>query len=256
MCLIVIANDIHPRYRLVLGANRDEYRDRSAEPAGFWPDHPQVLAGRDRQAGGTWLGVTTAGRLAAVTNYRDPHQQVADPPSRGRLVADYLTGTMDTPAFQALLNRDGDSYDGFNLLYGTSDQLHYFTNRGGSSGPVKPGIHTLSNHLLDTCWPKTVAARERLEALLGNSSIEAEDILAALSDPAPFADGLLPDTGIGLERERLLSPLFIAGSEYGTRSSTVILVEHDGRVFFRERSFDDRQRVTGDRQFDFRITTR
>ena len=256
MCLIVFANDIHPRYRLILAANRDEYRDRPAEPAAFWPDHPQVLAGRDRLAGGTWLGVTTDGRLAAVTNYRDPRQQVLDPPSRGRLVADFLAGITDIPAFQTRLNRDGTIYDGFNLLYGTVDELHYFTNRGGSSGPVKPGIHTLSNHLLDTRWPKAIAARERLVTILGNSSIVAEELFAALSDPVPFADGLLPDTGIGLERERLLSPIFIEGSEYGTRSTTVILVDRDNRVCFRERTFDARQLVTSDKQFDFRIATR
>jgi uncharacterized protein with NRDE domain len=256
MCLIVFANDIHPHYRLILAANRDEYRDRPAVPAGFWPDHPQVLAGRDRQAGGTWLGVTTGGRLAAVTNYRDPRQQVADPPSRGRLVADYLAGTMDIPVFQALLNRDCAIYDGFNLLYGTADQMYYFTNRGGSSGPVKPGIHTLSNHLLDTRWPKAITARERLEKMLDDSIIEAEDLFAVLSDPAPFTDGLLPDTGIGLERERLLSPLFIEGSEYGTRSTTVILIDRDKRGFFRERTFDGHHRVTSDMQFDFRIGTR
>jgi uncharacterized protein with NRDE domain len=253
MCLIVFAINCHPRYRLILGANRDEYRSRPTEPAGFWPDHPQVLAGRDRQAGGTWLGVTRDGRVAAVTNYRDPRQQIDNPPSRGRLVADYLTGTRDIPAFQSLLNRDGDIYEGFNLLCGTVDQLHYFTNRGGSSGPVQPGVHALSNHLLDTHWPKLVVGRNRLETILADTAIEPDDIFTALADPAPFADTLLPDTGIGLERERGLSPLFIEGSVYGTRSTTVVLIDRDNRVTFRERTFDDHHQVTADTQFEFRI---
>ena len=253
MCLIVFANNHHPHYRLVLGANRDEYRDRPTDPAGYWADHPQVLAGRDRQAGGTWLGVTRDGKVAAVTNYRDPRQQTVDPPSRGRLVADYLTGTMDIAAFQSLLNRDGDIYDGFNLLYGTVDQLYYFTNRGGSSGPIQAGIHALSNHLLDTRWPKVLVARKRLETTLAMTAFEPDDIFTALADPAPFADTLLPDTGIGLERERGLSPLFIEGSVYGTRSTTVVLIDRDNHVTFRERCFDDHHQVTADTQFEFRI---
>ena len=256
MCLIVFANNCHPRYHLILGANRDEYRDRPTEAAGFWTDQPQVLAGRDRQAGGTWLGVTRDGRVAAVTNYRDPRQQIVNPPSRGRLVADYLAGSMDIPAFQSLLYRYGDIYDGFNLLYGTIEQLHYFTNRGGSSGPVQPGIHALSNHLLDTRWPKVTSARERLTTILKSMTVDPEEIFTALADPAPFADGLLPDTGIGLERERYLSPLFIEGTLYGTRSTTVILIDRDNRVTFQERTFDDNHRFTIDRKFDFRIADR
>jgi uncharacterized protein with NRDE domain len=256
MCLIVFANGCHPRYRLILGANRDEYRDRPTEPAGFWTDHPQVLAGRDQQAAGTWLGVTRDGRVAAVTNYRDPHQQVVDPPSRGRLAADYLAGTMDIPAFQSLLHRDGNIYDGFNLLYGTVDQLHYFTNRGGSSGPVKPGVHALSNHLLDTRWPKVTRARERLTTILAGTTVEPDEIIAALADPSPFADILLPDTGIGLERERDLSPLFIEGTLYGTRSTSVVLIDRDNRVTFHERAFDEHHQVIADRQFGFRVAAR
>ena len=239
MCLIVFANNHHPDYRLVLGANRDEYRDRPSEQARFWPDAPHILAGRDRQAGGTWLGVTTDGKLAAVTNYRDPRRQVVDPPSRGKLVAGFLQNQLvTTEEFQRVLSRDGQVFDGFNLLYGTGDELHYFTNRGGSSGPVLPGIHALSNHLLDTRWPKVTVARSRLKTLLQQKHVDPEQIFAALSDPSPFADGLLPDTGIGPERERLLSPIFIADEVYGTRSTTVLLIGRNGVVTFIERSFD------------------
>jgi uncharacterized protein with NRDE domain len=239
MCLIAFAIDRHPRYPLVLAANRDEFRSRPTAGAAFWDDAPHVLAGRDRLAGGTWLGITTGGRLAAITNYRDARQQVTDPPSRGLLVADFLRDPDLAPErLTARLQRDGGRYDGFNLLYGSCRRLHYFTNRGGSSGPVAPGIHALSNHLLDSRWPKSLCARERLAAILDQADPEPEELFRAMADPAPFADELLPDTGIGPERERLLSPLFIAGDRYGTRSTTVILLDRDGLLTFMEQGHD------------------
>jgi len=237
MCLIVFALDCHPRYSLVLGANRDEYLERQTVPARFWSEAPHLLAGRDLQAGGTWLGITTAGRLAAVTNYRDMRQQVAAPPSRGELVASFLKDeTVSAADFRTVLQREGNSYDGFNLIYGSCRELHYFTNRGGSSGPVPAGIHALSNHLLDSPWPKVTAARERLDAILQSETIDPEAIIAALADPEPFAAALLPDTGVGPERERLLSPLFINDPIYCTRCTTVIMVTREGDVSFIEKS--------------------
>lgn len=254
MCLIVLAYDCHPLYRLILGANRDEFRDRPTDPARFWNDAPQVLAGRDRLAGGTWLGVTTGGKLAAVTNYRDQHRQVAAPPSRGGLVAGFLRNPLVTPEdFLGTLNRDGGVYDGFNLLYGTGSELFYFTNRGGSSGPVTPGIHALSNHLLDTGWPKATAAASRLEAIVRQKNVDPEQIFAALSDSAPFAASLLPDTEVGPERERTLSPIFIEGELYGTRSTTVLLIDHRGGVTFIERTFDRDAVASTTERYSFRI---
>ena len=239
MCLIAFALDCHPRYRLVLVANRDEFRERGTDPADFWSDAPALLAGRDRQAGGTWLGVTRGGKLAAVTNYRDLRQQALDPPSRGSLVAEYLRQPEMTPAdLTAHLRRDGGRYDGFNLLYGTVNGLHYFTNRGGSSGPVAPGVHALSNHLLDTRWPKVVVARERLQEIIRQAEPDADELFHAFADPTPFAGELLPDTGVGPERERLLSPLFIDGDRYGTRTTTVVMVDRDGVVTFTEQGHD------------------
>jgi len=240
MCLIAFAVEAHPRYSLVLVANRDEFRDRETEPARFWEDAPHVLAGRDLQAGGTWLGVTLGGKLAAVTNYRDMRRQVDNPPSRGSLVADYLRDNAMTPDnLQTQLRRSGNDYDGFNLIYGTCDELYYFTNRGGSSGPVKNGVHALSNHLLDTRWPKVTVARNRLEAILQQEKPTAEELFAALADPTPFAAELLPDTGIGPEREKFLSPLFISGDNYCTRSTTVIMVSTQGEITFIEKTHDN-----------------
>lgn len=239
MCLIAFAVNRHPRYRLVLAANRDEYLDRLAEPARFWSDAPYLLGGRDCLAGGTWLGVTTSGKVAAVTNYRDPRQQTINPPSRGGLVADYLRDQHMTPKeLRVHLLTHGNDYDGFNLLYGTTTELHYFTNRGGSSGPVKPGIHALSNHLLNTGWPKLTEAKELLTRILQQDDIKAADLFRAMADPSPFANEMLPDTGIGPEFERFLSPIFILGGHYGTRSTTVVLVTNNGEVSFCEQNHD------------------
>jgi uncharacterized protein with NRDE domain len=252
MCLIVFAYACHPDYQLILGANRDEFRDRPAEPAGFWPGAPYLLAGRDVQAGGTWMGVTTTGKLAAITNYRDPRQQVINPPSRGKLVSNFLQDANLTPEeYQATLNWDGQTYDGFNFLYGTLDKLYYFTNRGGSSGPVSSGIHGLSNHLLDTNWAKVITAKSRMETIVQGDIVDPEQIFAALSDPVPFADNLLPDTGVGLERERMLSPLFIENEAYGTRSSTVILGDRKGNTTFIERVFDHSSGTSATQNFNF-----
>lgn len=200
------------------------------------------------------MGVTAGGKVAAVTNYRDPRLQVFDPPSRGKLVAGFLRDAAVTSEdFRGVLNREGGLYDGFNLLYGVGTELYYFTNRGGSSGPVTPGIHALSNHLLDTRWPKVTAARTQLEAVVQQTDIDPERIFAALSDPAPFADGLLPDTGIGPERERILSPIFIEDEGYGTRSTTVLLIDRTGRVTFVERTFDRSRMIPATERYSFRI---
>ena len=235
MCLIAFATNHHPYYRLVLAANRDEFLGRGTEPAGYWSDSPHVLGGRDRLAGGTWLGVTGSGKVAAVTNYRDPRQQVANPPSRGVLVAEYLREqTMTAADLHALLLKKGNDYDGFNLIYGTTAELHYFTNRGGSSGSIKPGLHALSNHLLNTAWPKLTEAKRRLNQILQQNEIKVDDLFRAMADPSQYADETLPDTGIGPDFERFLSPIFIKGERYGTRSTTVLLVSKSGEVTFSE----------------------
>jgi uncharacterized protein with NRDE domain len=238
MCLIVFALDCHPDYRLVLGANRDEYYSRPTVPASFWADDPSLLAGRDLKAGGTWLGVTTTGRLAAVTNYRDPGHKVHHALSRGRLVAGYLAGEMPAAQFLDCLRAGAGRYDGFNLLFGDRDGLYYFSNRGPDAGAVLPGVHGLSNHLLDTPWPKVTTARARFATLIGNGAATAEEYFQAFADPTPFADEQLPDTGVGLERERLLSSLHIRGADYGTRATTLLFIDRHNGVRFLERSHE------------------
>lgn len=244
MCLILIAYRAHPRYSLVVAANRDEWFGRPTAPAGFWSDAPEVLAGRDLEAGGTWLGVTRGGRFAALTNFRDPATLRDDAPSRGALVSDFLTSSADADGYLRSVRRDANRYNGFSLVLGDLASLRYFSNRGGEARALQPGIYGLSNHLLDAPWPKVCAGKARLAAHL-DGEVDAEALLDLLDDTQVAPDAELPRTGVPLERERALSPLRIRAGDYGTRSSTVLLVAQDGEVSLVERSFDASGAVTG-----------
>lgn len=239
MCLVLLALDTHPDYALVLAANRDEFYDRPTAPAAYWKDAPDVLAGRDLRAGGTWLGIDRRGRLAAVTNYRQGRRETVAPRSRGRLVSDYLTSRIDARAHIARVERDdAQLYNGFNLICGDARGLHYFSNRQGRARALEAGVYGLSNHLLDSPWPKVTAGKNGLTALLFTTGDELlSSLFALLSDRGQAADDLLPRTGVSPEWERLLSSAFIASAEYGTRSSTVVLIGRDGRAVFVERGF-------------------
>lgn len=237
MCLILLAHDAHPRYRLVVAANRDEFHERPAAPARWWDDAPGVLAGRDLRGGGTWMGVTRTGRFAAVTNYRDTAPPAPDAPSRGRLPGGFLAGDDEPEAYLRALAPRADRFAGFNLLVGDADSLWYFGNRGGEARPLEPGVYGLSNALLDTPWPKTERGKAGLrEALAGGGEVDPEALFRLLWDAEPAPDAQLPDTGVGIERERMLSSPFIRGPEYGTRASTVLLVERAGAVRLVERT--------------------
>ncbi len=231
MCLIALAYRVHPQYPLVLAANRDEFRARPAAPAHFWPDAPHVLAGRDLQAGGTWLGITRAGRFAALTNHRDLRRAPTNGPSRGALVRAALE--------QGIEPQDTGAYEGFNLLYGTLEALRYHSNINAVDEVLAPGVHGLSNALLNTPWPKVQRATARLRTLVGaeSSRPDVEALFELLADEERAADAELPDTGLPLELERAVSSIFIPGERYGTRCSTVLLVGSDGRVHFEERTF-------------------
>lgn len=246
MCLIVCALEQHPRYRLIVAANRDEFHHRLSRPAAFWDHAPHVLAGRDESAGGTWLGVTVQGRFAAVTNYRDPRRPLIDGTSRGTLVSSFLEGDASPEDYLSDISRRGHEYNGFNLLVADRAGMWYYSNCGGTLQRVTTGFHGLSNHLLDTPWPKVTAAVSGLEQVVRQQEPGCDLLFEVLTDSRPFPDQLLPETGVGLERERQLSSLFISGSHYGTRSSTVVMVGYDGGVEFCERSFDAKMHCTGE----------
>lgn len=236
MCLILFAWNAHPRYELVLAANRDEFHQRPAAPASWWEDAPGVLAGRDLQAGGTWLGIGRDGRFAAITNYREPDGPVAHAGrSRGALVSDFLLGREEPLAAAGSL--DGGRYAGFNLLLGRPGQLAYASNRGGGSGLLKQGVHGLSNHLLDTSWPKVRAGRERLARLLQNEEITTAALFRLMTDSGRIGGALPPGSERRLAPGELMRHLFIRSPVYGTRCTTVLLVEKSGRVRFEETGF-------------------
>lgn len=241
MCLILFAYKVHPEYPLVLAANRDEVYARPTAPAAFWSDHPNIYGGRDLEHGGTWLGVTRNGRVSAVTNFRDGYATKDSTRSRGELVGDFLRGTEPARAYADRISREAHTYNGFNLIVGDLDELHYVSNRGTRVTMIEPGIHGLSNHLLNTPWPKIKRGKTILAGLLhDNPSALVDGLDALLADRATAPDDVLPDTGVGLPRERILSPAFIISPLYGTRSSTVVLIDNHGQVVFTERSFGER----------------
>lgn len=253
MCLILFAWKMDPNFQLVLAANRDEFYERPSAPAGFWEDAPDLLAGRDLRDGGTWLGITRGGRVAALTNYRDPASLKTGAPSRGVLVSDYLRGRETPEGYIGRIAPAVARFNGFNLLVGDIEELFCFSNRGAREA-LQPGIYGLSNHLLDTPWPKVTQGKRILEALLkGEKDVPPEALFALLADRTRSPDDLLPDTGVGLTWERILSPLFIESPVYGTRSSTILLIGRNRSVIFIERVFNgaaDPRTV----RFTFRIT--
>jgi uncharacterized protein with NRDE domain len=258
MCLIVLAWRASPKARLVVAANRDEFFGRGAAPAAWWEDAPDVLAGRDLEAGGTWLGVTRAGRFAALTNFRDASVPKKDgAPSRGALVADFLKGRASAVEYVGSVRPGAGRYHGFNLLVSDGTELWSFSNVEGDPVRLPPGIWGLSNHLIETPWPKVTAASARLEAALGEAR-GAEDLerrlLALLEDRGVAPDGALPDTGLPLSWERALSAAFVVLPDYGTRASTSLIVAPDGAVRFAEARFGRGGAPLGEVREAFRLS--
>ncbi|MGF1612693.1 MAG: NRDE family protein [Gammaproteobacteria bacterium] len=237
MCLIFVAYRQRADYPFLVAANRDEYYRRASAAAHFWADAPQVLAGRDLEAFGTWLGVTRKGRFAAVTNFRDPDRNRVGALSRGQLVRDYLCGEVSPRAYCQAISARATLYNGFNLLVGDRHELWYYASEGVGARRLRPGLYGLSNHLLDTPWPKVVRGKAEFRRILANGSLSDRDLLRLLADRTRPPDDQLPDTGVGVVWERLLSPIFIGTDTYGTRSSTAILVTAQDRVQFTELSF-------------------
>jgi len=253
MCLIIFAYNVHPAYRLILAANRDEFYERPSSPADFWADQPQVLAGQDLKEGGTWLGVTKKGKFAAITNYRDPSAFKSNALSRGGLVSRFISGKQNPSHYLEKIFPQADKYNGYNLILGEGGDLFVFSNRGGKH-KLKPGIYGLSNHLLNTPWPKVSRGKRILKAALDKKGNELEEALfALLADHHIPPDNKLPATGIGLEWERVLSSIFITSPVYGTRSSTILLIGKNNRVKFVEKVLDENPEPWVTSRFSFKL---
>lgn len=238
MCLIFLALNQHPTYKLIVAANRDEFYSRKTAPAHFWEDYPNILGGRDLEASGTWMAMNKNGKISLVTNYRDPANINPNAPSRGQLVSDFLVNG-DTPEeYLSKISSRASQYNGFNLLTGYPDELWYLSNYRQGIQKLESGVYGLSNHLLDTPWPKVHRGKEKFGSAISDSDIEPDTLFELLYDEQRAEDQLLPDTGIGLDRERALSSMFIKTNGYGTRCSTVILVSHNNQVLFSERVYD------------------
>jgi uncharacterized protein with NRDE domain len=238
MCLILLSYKMHPDYRLILAANRDEFYNRPTASLDYWADHLDVLAGRDLKGNGTWLGVTRSGRIAAITNYREPAAHMENAPSRGILIRDFLTGNSSPERYLNAVSKMSHAYNGFNLIAGDPSGLYYYSNRATRVQQLQPGLYGISNHLIDTAWPKIQRGKDLLQGQLsGREKIDIEKIWEILADRSQSPDDELPDTGVGLHWERILSPLFIISPDYGTRSSSVVLIDKSGRVTIRERTF-------------------
>jgi uncharacterized protein with NRDE domain len=254
VCLAVIALDAHPRFALVIAANRDEFHARPAAAAA-WGDTPPfdgILAGRDLEAGGTWLGVRRDGRWALLTNVREGGRREPGARSRGELVPQVLAHPTPARALRDIADR-GAGYNGFNLLAGTRAEAAWTSNRTPEDVPLQPGLHGLSNALLDTRWPKLARTQAAVADWCARGDDDFAPLFAALADRTRAPDADLPATGVTLERERLLSAPFIVSADYGTRCSTVFTIDHRGRAHFRERSFDAQGAPAGEAAYDFAL---
>ena len=253
MCLLVLAWNSHPRYRLVLAANRDEFHERPTAPLAWWPDEPCVLAGRDLRGHGTWLGATREGRIAVVTNFRDLESPpAADAPSRGDLVTRFLSGRASPASYLHELQPRAHRYAGFNLVVGDAHGLLYFSNRSGEDArSLRPGIYGLSNHLLDSPWPKLRRTRDRLAELVARPAIAPATLFGVLNDRQPADEAEIPDTGLPADWERALSAPFVVHERYGTRCSTLLVVDRDGRTTMQERRYDAAGSLTGATRLQF-----
>lgn len=254
MCLIFLALNHHPAYKLIVAANRDEFYARKTAPAHFWEDYPTILGGRDLEASGTWMAINKNGKIGLVTNYRDPAHINPTAPSRGQLVSDFLINNDSPEEYLKKVHAHASEYNGFNLLAGNPDELFYLSNYKSGIQKLESGIYGLSNHLLDTLWPKVEQGKDKFRRAISKSEVEPDVLFEMLYDEKRAEDKFLPDTGIGLERERALSSMFIKTNGYGTRCSTVILIDQTNNVLYSERNYeiDTFNYIT--KKFQFRVT--
>lgn len=253
MCLIVLAWQAHPALPLIVAANRDEFHRRPAESLHWWPEEPRIAAGRDLEAGGTWLGASRYGRFATVTNYRENLKVQTGELSRGALVTDFLTSDATPLAFARGIERE--RYAGFSLLAATPASLAYVSNRGDPPRALAAGIYGLSNASLDTPWPKVVRSRERLKSLIGRDAVTPDSLFALLADREPSDEVGTPARDLEAAKARAVSAPFIVMPEFGTRCSTVLMLGTDGEVQLHERRFDAEGRTAGESSITYRLAS-
>ncbi|MFT4993184.1 MAG: hypothetical protein ACI965_000202 [Paraglaciecola sp.] len=275
MCILFVAVNQHQDYPLIIAANRDEFFARPTTASHFWQDSPEpmakdpepmaknpeptvnnppLLAGKDEQAGGTWMGITRAGRLAALTNIRDPKKIKKDAITRGALVSQYLQGDAQQAAYLAQLQRTETHYNGYNLLFGPWHSLQVYNNHLDQSEQLSSGVYGLSNASLNSPWPKINKGTMQLaEYCHDGHSIQPEKLFALLKDKHQAEDHNLPKTGVPIEWERQLSSIFIQGEDYGTRSSTVLLIDKNQQITWQERTFNQQAVCVGQKNYNFGI---
>ncbi len=258
MCIAYLALNSHPDWPLLIAANRDERHKRLSRVAAPWDSHPDIIAGIDLEAGGTWLGITKQGRFGLLTNYREMGRNIMDAPSRGDLVSTYLTTSLNATDYADQISKKAADYNGFNLIVGDLTTASYISNRAPDLAPKNliTGRYVVSNHLLDTPWPKAERLRKAFEHLdMDSLARSVRLVFTTLKDTTPAEDSYLPDTGVSLEFERLLSSPFIISPDYGTRCSTVIVVHKSGRALLSEVSYDTAGIETQRHDWPFNIKT-
>ena len=252
MCIVLFSYKVHPKYKLIITSNRDEFYKRPTMQAEFWEDNPNILAGRDLEKGGTWLGITKQGRFATLTNYRDPSSMNKNGNSRGHLVSTYLESNIPPRDYLEQIQSSKISYNGFNLLVGDQSELFYYSRQNNEITKIEPGIHGLSNHSLNTPWPKVILGTTMLKDAMADK-FSHHKLFNILKNNSIAKDEDLPDTKVGIELERLLSPIFIESPQYGTRAMTVITVDYNDEVTFIEKALDTETKQWNESFFCFKV---
>lgn len=254
MCLITFAYNVSEEYPLILIANRDEFYQRATVPAHFWKEENEthILAGKDLQGGGTWLGVSKKGKWAALTNYRDLENIKEDAPTRGKLIPDFLNSSDTCEAYLLQLQAEAGQYNGFNLLLGDATGVYHFSNHTNEITKIEAGFHGVSNAVLNTPWPKLTALKSRFATKVQNDELNENELFSMLNNQDQAETHELPETGLSEELEKAMSSIFIDTPNYGTRCSTLLFIAKDGRMRFVERTYDSKNHdIFKDEVFEF-----